>query len=228
MNTPCPPANATASSRIYEILRRDLVDGRFAAGEKLAINALKERYQVGLSPLREALNKLAAYGLLIQENQRGFRVPTLTRTELDDIAKTRLALEAMAFEQAIAHGDATWEADLLAAEHRLKCADMAPEKEDEWERLHTRFHRTLVAPCGSVWLLRFIEQLHDQFDRYRRQGPEMPAVRQQLDEEHHQLVVLALERNAQAARQLLDEHITRSYDAALQCFQIRNPNTLDA
>tara|TARA_R110000751_G_scaffold3845_6_gene17923 strand:- start:2317 stop:3012 length:696 start_codon:yes stop_codon:yes gene_type:complete len=209
----------TASSRVFENLRKDLVGGRFVAGEKLAINALKERYQVGLSPLREALNKLAAYGLLIQENQRGFRVPKLSREELDDIAHMRLEMEGMALERAIANGDALWEADLLAAAHRLKRADITLDKGEEWEHLHTQFHRTLVAPCGSVWLLRFIEQLHDQFDRYRRLGPKMPTIRQELDEQHHQLVELALKRDAKAARELMDDHIHKSYEVALKRYQ---------
>jgi DNA-binding GntR family transcriptional regulator len=215
---PAGPAG-TASSRVFDHLRKDLVGGRFVAGEKLAINALKERYQVGLSPLREALNKLAAYGLLIQENQRGFRVPKLSKDELDDIAQMRLKMEGMALERAIAHGDSLWEADLLAAAHRLKKADITLDKGDEWEYLHTQFHRTLVAPCGSVWLLRFIEQLHDQFDRYRRLGPKMPTIRQELDDQHHQLVELALQRDAKAARDLLDDHIHKSYEVALTRYQ---------
>lgn len=219
MSKTIPSPVGTLSSRIYETLRKDLVSGKFAAGEKLAINALKEQYQVGLSPLREALNKLAAYGLLIQESQRGFKVPTLSRKELDDIAQMRLELEGMALERAIAHGDSLWEADLLAAAHRLKRADISLDKGEEWEYLHTQFHRTLVAPCGSVWLLRFIEQLHDQFDRYRRLGPKMPSIRQELDDQHHQLVELALQRDAKAARTLLDDHIHKSYEVALARYQ---------
>ncbi|KPQ20522.1 GntR family transcriptional regulator [Halomonas sp. HL-93] len=219
MNHHLQPVISTASSRIYETLRRDLVGGRFTAGEKLAINTLKEHYNVGLSPLREALNKLAAYGLLIQENQRGFRVPTLSRNELDDIANMRLELEGMAFERAIQHGDAVWEAELLAAAHRLKRADLSLDKGEEWEILHSQFHRALVAPCGSVWLLRFIEQLHDQFDRYRRLGPKMPTVRQTLDDQHHELVELALQRDSKAARALMDDHIHKSYQVALKRYQ---------
>ncbi|SDO11687.1 GntR family transcriptional regulator [Vreelandella arcis] len=219
MNHHVQPVIGTASSRIYETLRRDLVGGQFVAGEKLAINALKERYHVGLSPLREALNKLAAYGLLVQENQRGFRVPKLSRSELDDIANMRLELEGMAFERAIQHGDDVWEAELLAAAHRLKRADTTLDKGEEWESLHSQFHRTLVAPCGSVWLLRFIEQLHDQFDRYRRLGPKMPTVRQTLDEQHHELVALALKRDSKAARALMDDHIQKSYQLALKRYQ---------
>ncbi|AMD01924.1 GntR family transcriptional regulator [Halomonas chromatireducens] len=206
----------TTSGRIYDTLRQDLVNGRFAAGEKVSISALKEHYGVGLSPLREALNRLAAYGLLEQESQRGFRVPRLDRRELDDIAEMRRELEGMALERAIRFGDAEWESELLAAAHRLKRADMVPEAVDEWERLHNRFHRTLVAPCGSVWLLRFIEQLHDQFDRYRRMAPEEPQVRRVLDAQHGELVTLALERDIKAARELMDDHVQRSYEVALK------------
>jgi GntR family transcriptional regulator, carbon starvation induced regulator len=218
MGVPGRKAGVTASSRIYDTLRQDLLSGRFAAGEKVAISALKERYAVGLSPLREALNRLAAYGLLIQENQRGFRVPSLDRDELDDIAGMRRELEGMALERAIRRGDAEWESELLAAAHRLKRADERPEEVDEWEALHARFHRTLVAPCGSVWLLRFIEQLHDQFDRYRRLAPEAPAIRRVLDAQHGELVELALKRDLAGARALMDDHVRRSYEVTLGAF----------
>jgi DNA-binding GntR family transcriptional regulator len=209
-----------ASSWIYDTLRQELVNGRFTAGEKLGINVLKEHYGVGLSPLREALNRLAAYGLLVQENQRGFRVPRLVRDELDDIVNMRRELECMALERAIKLGDAEWESELLAAAHRLKRADETPELSDEWEAIHVRFHRTLVAPCRSAWLLRFIEQLHDQFDRYRRLAPSLPEIRKVLDAHHSELVELALARDARGARKLMDEHIQRSYEIALGSFSV--------
>ncbi|MFG6666203.1 GntR family transcriptional regulator [Halomonas sp. HNIBRBA4712] len=215
MSDEVKPSGGTSSSRIFEALRQDLVRGRFAAGEKLAINALRQAYGVGLSPLREALSKLAAYGLLIQENQRGFRVPALSQAELEDITRLRIELEVMAFERAIAQGDAQWEAELLGASHRLKRADRTHDMGEVWEALHTRFHRTLVAPCGSMWLLRFIEQLHDQFDRYRRLGDNPPLIRQPLDDQHQMLVELALARDAAAGRALLTDHIQQSFEVAL-------------
>lgn len=209
-----PPTGATAASRVFDALKQDLIRGRFAAGEKLAIGSLKTRYQVGLSPLREALNRLAAYGLLEQVNQRGFRVPPLRLDELDDIADLRSQLECMALTQAFQNGDAEWESLLLAAHHRLRRADERPQEVEEWEQAHLRFHRTLLAPCGSPWLLRFIEQLHDQFDRYRRLAPPNPEVREVLDRQHGELVQLAMERRIQQARALLDEHIGLSHGVA--------------
>lgn len=205
----------TAASAVFEALRRDLINGRFGAGEKLTISALKAHYQVGLSPLREALNQLAAYGLLLQEHQRGFRVPEISREALDDIADMRRELECMALERAMRQGDAEWESELLAAAHRLKRAEINMMPLDEWEVLHARFHRTLVAPCGSRWLLRFLDQLHDQFDRYRRLAPSSAEIRQKRDEQHYRLAELAIERNHHTAIALLQEHIQLSYEVAL-------------
>lgn len=204
----------TAASQVFDALKRDLIGGHFAAGEKLAISSLQAHYQVGLSPLREALNRLAAYGLLDQLQQRGFRVPPLETSELEDIVRIRIQLECMALMQAFQSGEAEWESQLLAAQHRLRRADEAPDEIEQWEQSHQEFHRTLLAPCGSPWLLRFIEQLHDQFDRYRRMAPGNPAIRKTLDQQHSELVELALDRRIHEARELLELHIHLSHQIA--------------
>lgn len=219
---PVASTGETAASQVFDALKRDLIRGRFDAGEKLAISDLKQHYAVGLSPLREALNRLAAYGLLEQHNQRGFRVPPLSSEELEDIARLRMQLECMALSQAFEAGDAEWESQLLAAQHRLTKAEEESQDLEQWERAHLQFHRTLLAPCGSRWLLRFIGQLHDQFDRYRRLAPGNPAIRSGLDAQHGELVQLALERRIQDARWLLEAHIRVSWEVAEQaCVQER-------
>lgn len=212
------PSPITHANRVYDSLRRDIVDGRFKAGEKLTINSLKNAYNVGLSPLREALNRLATYGLLVQENQRGFRVPDLSRRELDDIAVTRRKLECMALEQAISFGDQQWEADLSGAMARLQEAGGAQYSANEWEQYHLEFHRSLVSACGSVWQLRFIGQLHDQFDRYRRHAPENKAIRLILDSQHEELADLAIQRDLRRASLLMEQHIMLSYQVAIGAF----------
>lgn len=203
----------TTASHVFDVLRQDLLNGTFGAGERLSIAGLRARYQVGLSPLREALNRLAALGLLHQEYQRGFRVLELTHAELSDITELRWQLEGMALESAIMHGDTEWESQLLAASHRLGSVDDAVD-EEEWERLHARFHYALVAACGSTWLLRFIAQLHDQFDRYRRLAPGQHELRKRLDYQHEALVGLALSRDVDGARALISEHIMLSSQVA--------------
>ncbi|OHV13864.1 GntR family transcriptional regulator [Kushneria phosphatilytica] len=209
---------AESVSELYDALRRDLINGCYGAGEKLAITTLKKRYGVGLSPLRETLNRLAAVGLLEQSHQRGFRVPRLTRAALDDVATLRRQLEGEALEQAIARGDHEWEVELVAALHRLRQhqGDFDSRSHEHWELMHARFHKALVAGCGSPWRLRFLEQLYDQFDRYRRLAPQLEQRREQLDDQHARLVEYALARDAQQARALLEAHIELSWTVALQ------------
>lgn len=202
------------SGRIFERLREDLLNGQFESGEKLAISTLREAYDVGLSPLREALNRLAASGLLEQEDQRGFRVPKLCTAELQDIVQLRIELECMAIAKALTYGDADWESELLAAGHRLKHASKEDTPIKEWERLHSRFHEVLLSSCQSTWMIRFIRQLHEQFDRYRRQAHHNPALRETLDEQHGLMVTYALERNVEAATKLVREHILLSSQGA--------------
>lgn len=203
---------------VYDALRHDLISGQYAAGEKLAIGVLQARYAVGLSPLREALNRLAAIGLLEQSHQRGFWVPELTRASLDDVATLRRQLEGEALAQSIEQGGEEWEVALVAALHRLKRQQSVFDSVDRehWERMHARFHHALVAGCGSKWRLRFLGQLYDQFDRYRRLAAIADDRRARLDDQHEQLVEYALARDADRARALLEEHIDLSWAVAAQ------------
>lgn len=208
-------ASHSITGTIFEVLREDLLSGRFQAGEKLAISSLRDIYQVGLSPLREALSRLAAIGLLEQETQRGFRVPKLTQLELRDIVELRVELECMAIGRALHNGDSEWESKVLAAGHRLKHANKEGVPAAEWEQLHSQFHSVLLSSCQSVWMLKFIRQLHEQFDRYRRKAPRNETIRGTLDSQHERLVELALSRNDVEIRQLLEDHIRLSHEVAL-------------
>lgn len=211
--TKLEPAS-TLSGKVFTALREDLLNGHYPPGDKIGIALLRDRYQVGLSPLREALNRLAATGLLNQESQRGFRVPQLSAAELEDIVQLRIELEGMAVTRSLKLGDADWEADLLAAGHRLKQADEQTVSLSEWEDLHRQFHAVLLSRCQSPWMLRFIRQLHEQFDRYRRQAPRQPQVRARLNEQHGEMVRLALARDLAGMRALVEEHIRLSCQVA--------------
>ena len=84
---------ATRASIVFERLREDILEGRFAPGEKLRIEALEERYQVGASPIREALNRLATEGFLRFSPGKGFFCRELDPKEIYDLYQLRKALE---------------------------------------------------------------------------------------------------------------------------------------
>ena len=103
----------------YPALKRDILRGVFAPGEKLLMSALKARYGLGVGPLREALSQLVAEHLVVAISQRGFRVAPMSLAELADIYDARAHLEAMILGLAIARGDDAWEAQIVASAHRL-------------------------------------------------------------------------------------------------------------
>jgi DNA-binding GntR family transcriptional regulator len=141
-----------------------------APGTKLRFDDLREAYGVGLSPLREALSRLAENRLVVATGQRGFRVPTVSVQEIADIAMVRKEIEGLALRRSIKNGDDAWEARVVAARHKLTLVEKAGKNvaEDVWERRHREFHSTLVSACRSPCLLHVQTLLSDQFDRYRR------------------------------------------------------------
>ncbi len=205
------PGSTTLAEEVYGRLRTDIVAGRFRPGMKLRLHRICEVYDVGASPLREALSRLVSAGLVVQESQRGFHVRPASSADLDDITQTRIRLETMALRLSIEHGADEWEARLVSAYHMLSKLDPAaiarPPQREEWESRHREFHFQILSGCSSPWLLHFCAALYDQFDRYRRLA-DIPAQREQyLASQHGKLVQALLTHRGDEAAALLEEHI---------------------
>ena len=98
---------ATQASHVYDRLREDLLSGRLAPSRKLQMRFLTETYQTGQTPLREALNRLTADGLVEVREQRGFYVKDISRAELAELTKTRCWVEALALRESMAAASAS-------------------------------------------------------------------------------------------------------------------------
>ena len=144
-----PPPPSTLASRVYEDLRRDVIQARFTAGQKLLLKDLCARYSAGLSPVREALNRLAGDGLVEQSDQRGFSVTQIDLAGLDELTRTRSWLYALALRESIAHGDAAWEEALVLAFHRLSRAPRYIEPEEAATRCQTPNGKRHTGPSTS-------------------------------------------------------------------------------
>lgn len=210
------PAEAeedAASGDIFRSLRSDIVSGSLKPGARLRFIELQARYGIGTSPIREALSRLAADRLVIQEVNRGFSVPPVSLADFGDITRLRLMLERAAIRDSIANGDEAWEEELVLAHHRLRRLgrpESDPEDEsipEEWERRHRAFHMALIAACQSPWTLHFCGVLYDQFDRYRRRAGRDAMTQAGLSRQHDQLAEAAIARDTERADSILEDHI---------------------
>src|SRR6476619_43700 len=111
---------ATRSGEVYEALHADILNSRFEPGSKLKIANLGTRFGVSLSVVREALTRLGEQGLVVANPQRGFSVVELSVNDLDDLTNVRTQIESMALRDSVVHGGVAWEAQVVAAHHRLE------------------------------------------------------------------------------------------------------------
>ena len=153
---------ATLGEAAYQRLRADIVAGALEAGKPLRLEALRHRYGLSYSPLREALMRLQSERLVLSTALRGFSVAPLSRKEMKDVTETRILIECEALRRSMRDGDDDWEASIVAAFHALslqaerqsrlsgnmEAADMLA-----MEQRHHQFHRALIAHCGSPRLL---------------------------------------------------------------------------
>ena len=201
----------TLAEKAYDALRRDIIRGELAPGRPLRLADLSQRYGMGFSPLREALNRLQAERMVTAESLRGFRVAPVSLDELHDAVSLRILIETEALRASIRMGDDAWAAGIVSALYALNLQVRRTGSDtDIWtlEARHHAFHRSLLAACNSPWTLEFVERLYAATERYRIPillAAALPAGRD-VQAEHGALAQAALDRDADKAAALLREH----------------------
>jgi GntR family carbon starvation induced transcriptional regulator len=211
---------ATLGEAAYQRLRADIVVGIFKAGEPLRLEALRQRYGLSFSPLREALMRLQSERLVASTALRGFSVAPLSRAEIEDATETRILIESEALRRSMRKGNDDWEANIVAAFHALSLQVERQSKQSKaetadlfaMEERHHHFHRALIAPCGSPRLLELAEQLYVETQRYRLPnyfGGTLGKRRRDAAAEHKTIMDATLRRSEEAVR-LLAEHYRKT------------------
>lgn len=219
----------TLAGQTAQRLRNDIVRHRFVPGERLPFDKLSKLYDVGTSPLREALFQVVAQGLVVAEDHKGFVVAPIDFGEMLDVSSLRAHLETFAIRESIRRADADWEVDLLGAFHRMKRVGQRlsgnvddRETQDEWEQRHREFHFSLCKGCGSPWLLHFFEELYDQLERYRRYYWRYSDRVDGADSDHEAIMQAAIGREEEKAVALLQEHFSRQAQLTMRLRQSLN------
>lgn len=201
-------ASLTASVAIQ--VRAAIMQGNYPPGAKLRLDDLRREYGVSLSPLREALTRLAAEGLVQITDQRGYRVAPVSADDLRQVTRLRTQLEVTALTESLARGGDRWEDSLVAAWHRLSRLEHDDTRDESWEKAHRAFHLALFSACGMPLLLRFCGTLHDLSDRYRRLFLARHAPDTNVPDEHRAIFEAAMARDAPLAAQILTRHLERT------------------
>ena len=204
------------AERAYRTLRGEILHGDLMPGERLRAADLHDKFQLGLTPIREALMRLSSENLVEAETNRGARVSGTSASDLHDIMATRRAIERLCLTAAMRLGDPAWEAEIVASMHLLSRTPLPGSTSDReaaarWEAQHRRFHLALVAACGSAWLLRFWHVLADHTERYRKvrllHHRDASAEVRDVNAEHRAIMDAVLARDAVRTNALMDQHL---------------------
>lgn len=147
-------------------LRRRIISGRFAPGERLLELPLSQELGASRTPIRLAFEELEREGLLERLPTRGFRVRQFNPRDISDAIDVRGVLEGMAARLLAEHGPGEQALDTLGdciAEGR-RVLDEAAERNFQldaarWIAMNARFHATLAQGCGNQAVVSALEHV---------------------------------------------------------------------
>jgi DNA-binding GntR family transcriptional regulator len=196
-------------------LRERILSNELAEGETIRQEALAEEYEVSRMPIREALKRLDAEGLVQLTNNRGAQVTKHSLEEIGEIFDLRIMLEVDLFRRAI---------PLMTTTNFARCDKILDEMEasydaddvSKWGALNYDYHSNLYAAAGRRLTNDLLHRINLQSARYVRMHLSVMKQRDPAKEEHRSLLTLAQAGKIDEACALLDNHIRRTKDQLLE------------
>ncbi|MFF5991206.1 GntR family transcriptional regulator [Prauserella flavalba] len=204
----------TKSELAYELVREKILSGELAPGSVLNQATLARTLGISTTPLREALRRLKAEGLVVLGAHRDAHVTELRAEEARDLVELRRSLDPLAAGLAAQRRTKADIAEIRESARGL--AALPPDPGQELLRQHRRFHSAIYRASHNELLIETLDSLWDRADRYRRlalEGGREPGERARKDEEHRLLMESVIVGDSDTAEAVMREHIETSLGA---------------
>lgn len=208
---------------IADDLRERILSGELAEGETIRQEALAEEYDVSRMPIREALKRLNAEGLVQWANNRGGSVTKHSLDEIGEIFDLRILIEVDLFRRAIPNMRAN---DFSRCNALLQQMEASYDDNDvaRWGILNYRYHQALYAASERSLTNELLERINLQSDRYVRMHLSVMKQREPAKKEHQDLLRLAQEGKVEDACGVLTQHIRRTKEQLLEMIAAKRAN----
>jgi DNA-binding GntR family transcriptional regulator len=212
------PANLTALA--YNSIKQYILEGRLDENARLTEEFLSNRLGISKSPIREALNRLEAEGLIRIEARRGAYLPTFSMKEIDELYDLREALEVHAAQTAKVTPAllAELKQSIRLLRKHLESNDKANYIEED-----VRFHTALVNAAGNELLSKEFESVQNRIWLCRRNTYDLSS---SSAPDHHEAIVRGLQGDRAAAQRAMSEHIRHVRQKLMQFLSSRERATL--
>ncbi|MFF0291822.1 GntR family transcriptional regulator [Streptomyces sp. NPDC005262] len=193
---------------IYTELRDRILDGTFAPGIRLSQQALADELSVSRTPLREALHRLEADGLVISHANRGMEVSPASQENAEQSYAARLLVEPPLVAALM---DDVRDKDIEQMATALAAMEASAGRTRDFQESHFRFHALLLDRYPPL-LAELTVQQHSRIFRHQRLHMSRPAVPADFTQVDRHFLEAVRNREGERARQLLELHLI---DAAL-------------
>jgi DNA-binding GntR family transcriptional regulator len=199
---------AGLAARVYDEIKREIADFRLMPGDRFTENEVAARMRVSRTPVREALYRLEAEGVLEVMFRSGWRVRPFDFDRFEDLYDLRVVLESAAVRRLCESAERPG-LDALKAYWLVPPAERSAEGR-EVARADETFHATLVAAAGNAELARVHREVTEQIRIIRRLDFTKGARIEATYAEHAKILRAVLQRKTEAAQLLLRSHIEAS------------------
>ncbi|MEU4776525.1 GntR family transcriptional regulator [Micromonospora sp. NPDC023633] len=204
----------TLADSATAVLHEAILTGRLPAGTPLRLNEMADLLGMSMSPVRESIRRLAALGLVEVVQHKGAWVMPLTVEDAVDTHETRIAMETALIERAATRFTAQ---DARRAEAALDEHIAASARGDATaaRRAHTEFHFTIYRAAGSRWLLRGLEPVWENSERYRFATVTRTGQNEERVREHRAILDACVAGDVAAAVAAVQVHIQHAADRVI-------------
>jgi DNA-binding GntR family transcriptional regulator len=213
---------ASRADRVYDSLRRAILEGTLPPGRALVERELGEMLGVSKTPVREALKLLRSTGLVEMNAYQGVSVRRLDERTVSEVYTARSAVEPAAVRLAVERHDVpNW----TSARQTLDEAEVLRRRGETTSLViaNRRFHRELYAGCGNDFLCGFLDQLQDLTAFVATAGWRVRATFEQEAAEHEAMLRAAEAGDAATAERLTRAHIDGATRTLLDVFREAEP-----
>jgi DNA-binding GntR family transcriptional regulator len=207
----------------YCVIKDDIITCALEPGQKIVQSELAERYQMGTTPIREALHRLAQDQLVEPVPRVGYIVTPVTIADVQEIFELRYILESAAARLAASRGEQDHLEEIRSSAHFTYTYRDRQSYIDFLSR-NARFHRKIAKAGGNGRLVSSISQLLDELMRVFHLGLDIRDSAAEMTNEHLALAEALCDRDAEQAAVIVQHQIERSQERILQALIHRRQN----
>ena len=206
----------TATDQIIDVLRTDILSGRFEPGDRLLEVALSEEYRVGRAAIRSAIVALASEGLVTREANRGATVRRISVAEAIQITEARSALESLIAGRAAQTATADDHAELRQIIADMEAAAADTNGGQAYSELNALMHRRMREISGHEVAAQLVANLRDRAAHHKYRLATMPGRPSQSLEQHRSIVEAVVAGDEAAAARAMRTHLESVIDVLSQ------------